>query len=178
MTIARLAVPIFVITLAIAAADVSSAQQPVNLPSAPIPARIFSARKMFVSNATGEIPMPPDTLDLAYNEFYAAMKSWGRYDVVADPSDADLVFELRFHYSVGPTGVVQGSGGSTEDFQLRVSILDSRTRTILWALSKSIPQSSNKIKSRQFFDQSMAALVDNLKKLASQPSPTVAGQRN
>jgi len=116
--------------------------------------------------------MPPETLDLAYNEFYAAMKSWGRYDVVADPPDADLVFELRFNYSVGPTGVVQGSGGSTEDFRLRVSILDSKTRTILWALSKSIPQSNNKLKSRQFFDQAMAALVDNLKKLASQPPPT------
>ena len=117
--------------------------------------------------------MPPDTLDLAYNEFYAAMKSWGRYDVVAGPSDADLVFELRFHYSVGQTGVVQGSGGSTEDFQLRVSILDSRTRPILWALSKSIPQSNNRLKSRQFFDQAMAALVDNLKKLAT-PLPPAA----
>ena len=178
MTVARLAVPIFATALAITAADVSSAQQPVNPPSAPIPARIFSARKIFISNATGEIPMPPESLDLAYNEFYAAVKSWGRYDVVADPSDADLVFELRFHYSVGPTGVVQGSGGSTEDFQLRVSILDSRTRTILWALSKSIPQSNNKMKSRRFFDQTMAALVDNLKKLASQPSPTSADQKN
>jgi hypothetical protein len=111
--------------------------------------------------------MPPDTLDLAYNEFYAAIKSWGRYEVVTAPSDADLVFEIRFHYSVGPTDVVQGSGGSTQDFQLRVSILDSRTRTILWALSKSIPQSNNKLKSRQFFDQTMAALVDNLEKLAT-----------
>ena len=172
MTIVRFVVPIFAITLAITTADVSAAQQPVNSPSAPIPARIFSARKIFISNATGEIPMPPETLDLAYNEFYAAMKSWDRYEVVADPSDADLVFELRFHYSVGPTGVVQGSGGSTEDFQLRVSILDSRTRTILWAVSKSIPQSNKKEKSRQFFDQAMAALVDNLKKLATQPSPT------
>ena len=178
MIIARLAVLIFAVTLAITAADVSSAQQPVSPPPAPVPGGIFSARKIFISNATGEIPMPPETLDLAYNEFYAAVKSWGRYDVVADPSDADLVFELRFHYSVGPTGVFQGSGGSTEDFQLRVSILDSRTRTILWALSKSIPQSKNKMKSRQFFDQTMAALVDSLEKLASQPAPTADGQKN
>jgi hypothetical protein len=75
MTIMRLAVPMFAITLAITAADVSAAQQPGNPPSAPIPARIVSARKIFISNATGEIPMPPETLDLAYNEFYAAMKS-------------------------------------------------------------------------------------------------------
>jgi hypothetical protein len=178
MTIVRLAVLIFASTFAITGVGVSSAQQPSGPPPAPVPAPIFSARKIFISNATGELPMPPDTLDLAYNEFYAAMKSWGRYEVVAAPSDADLVFEIRFHYSVGPTGVSQGSGGSTEDFQLRLSILDSKTRTILWALSRSVPQSNNKMKSRQFFDQTMATLVESLEKLASQPSPTAADQKH
>ena len=33
--------------------------------------------------------------DRAYNEFYAAMKTWGRYELVAAPRDADLVFEIR-----------------------------------------------------------------------------------
>jgi hypothetical protein len=168
----KLAILFFAFPLWMTAGVISVAQQISDPPPAPVPAPIFSARKIFISNATGEIPMPQETLNLAYNEFYASMKNWGRYEVVADPSDADLVFELRFHYSVGPTGVVQGSGGSTEDFQLRVSILDSRTRTILWAVSKSIPQSNKKEKSRQFFDQAMAVLVDNLKKLATQPSPT------
>ena len=178
MTIVKLAVLTFAFSLAITAAGVSAAQQPSDPPPAPVPAPILAAKKIFISNATGEIPMPSDTLDLAYNEFYAAMKSWGRYEVVAAPSEADLVFEIRFHYSVGPTGVFQGSGGSTEDFQLRLSILDSKTRTILWALSKRIPQSNNKIKSRQFFDQAMAALVDNLKTLGSQPSSTATNQKN
>ena len=31
-----------------------------------------------------------------YNRFYAAMKSWGRYELVASPADADWVFEIRF----------------------------------------------------------------------------------
>jgi len=178
MTIVRLAVLIFASAFVLTEVGVSAAQQPGSPPPAPVPALIFSARKIFISNATGEIPMPPDTLDLAYNEFYAAIKSWGRYEVVTAPSDADLIFEIRFHYSVGPTDVVQGSGGSTQDFQLRVSILDSRTRTILWALSKSIPQSNNKLKSRQFFDQTMAALVDNLEKLATPLSPAAPAQKN
>jgi hypothetical protein len=41
-------------------------------------------------------------------------------------------------------------------------------------MSRSIPQSNNKTKSRQFLDQTMATLVDNLKKLATQPPATSA----
>jgi hypothetical protein len=174
MTIIRVTALFFAFAFAMTAVSVSAAQQPGNPPSAPIPTSIFIAKKVFISNASGEIPMPPDVLDLTYNEFYAAMKSWGRYEIVSGPSDADLIFELRIHYSVGPTGVSQGSGGSSEDFQLRVSILDSKTRAILWALSGSIPQSNNKTKSRQFFDQTMATLMDNLKKLATRPPATSA----
>ena len=36
---------------------------------------------------------------MTYNEFYAAMKSWGRYELVSSPADADMVFEIRFAYS-------------------------------------------------------------------------------
>ena len=31
-----------------------------------------------------------------YNRFSAAMKSWGRYELVASPAEAGLVFEIRF----------------------------------------------------------------------------------
>jgi hypothetical protein len=65
---------------------VSAAQEPSNPPSAPIPISIFKAKKVFISNASGEIPMPPDIVDLTYNEFYAAVKSWGRYEIVSAPS--------------------------------------------------------------------------------------------
>jgi hypothetical protein len=103
------------------------------------------------------------------------MKSWGRYELVSDPADADLVFEIRFTFVIGPTGVSQGSGGSTQDFQFRVVILDPKSRVVLWAFSESIPQNGNKAKSRQNFDQSMANLVDDLKRLAGQSPVKPAG---
>ncbi len=58
---------------------------------APLPAQIFTAKKVFVSNGGG------DTLDYysggpdrAYNELYAALKGWRRYELVATPADAEL----------------------------------------------------------------------------------------
>ncbi|HET7108188.1 MAG TPA: hypothetical protein VFI38_15350 [Candidatus Acidoferrum sp.] len=174
VSLLKLAILIATVSVWLAGGAASPAQQTTDPPPAPVPRPILAAKKVFISNATGEIPMPQEALDLAYNEFYASIKNWGRYELAADPSDADLIFEIRYHYSVGPTGVTDGNGGSTEVFQLRITILDSKTRTILWSLSKNIPQSKDKIKSRNYFDQTMSALVDNLNKLASQPSTPTA----
>lgn len=167
MKAVKFAVLFFVFVLTMTTGNTLAAQQPTDPPSAPVPAAIFSAKKVFISNATGEIALPPGNPDLTYNEFYAAMKSGGRYELVTSPADADLVLEIRFTFAIGPTGVSQGSGGSTQDFQFRLVILDPKSRILLWAFSESIPQSGNKVKSRQFFDQTMAAIVDDLKKLAS-----------
>src|ERR1700735_3058766 len=125
--------------LAFAAASSIFAQQ--QFTDAPIPAQILSAKRIFISNASGESVLPPGTGDLAYNEFYAAMKTWGHYEIVASPADADLVFEIR------------------------TMILDPKTHVVLWAFSESVAQAANKIKSRQLFDQAMFTLLNDLKQL-------------
>ena len=48
----------------------------------PIPAQILAAKKVFVANAGGDEPPADDAQfsgdsDRAYNQFYAAMKTWG-----------------------------------------------------------------------------------------------------
>lgn len=78
-----------------------SQAQTAQIPLAPIPAPILAARKVFISNGGADlivwrafqragIPNEP------HSSFYAAMKSWGRYELVHDPAEADLVFEVRF----------------------------------------------------------------------------------
>lgn len=67
---------------------------------------------------------------------------------------------------IGPTGVSQGSGGSTQDYQFRLIVFDPKSRTVLWAFSEHIPQSGNRAKNRQFSDQTMGVIVDDLKKLS------------
>jgi hypothetical protein len=167
MRLARLAVLFFVFSLTMTPSATFAAQQPNDPPSAPVPTPIFAAKKVFISNATGEIVLPPGNPDLTYDEFYAAMKSWGRYQLVSSPADADLVLEVRFTFVIGTTAVNQGAGGSSADFQFRLSILDPKSHVLLWAFSETLPGSNNKVKARQVFDQAIGTLVDDLKKLVA-----------
>lgn len=149
------------------------AQQPVDPPVAPVPAQIFSAKKVFISNASGLGETPSGVADLTYNEFYAEIKNWGRYDIVSTPADSDLVFEIRFTSEIGATNVVNGTGGSAQDFLFRLSILDPKTRIVLWAFTEGVPQAANHAASRKKFDDAMTALVNNVKKLTSQPAASI-----
>jgi|HubBroStandDraft_2_1064218.scaffolds.fasta_scaffold06173_2 hypothetical protein len=176
MRVAAFAILFFVFGLTATTPETLAAQQSNDPPSAPIPFPILTAKKIFISNASGEVALPQGTPDLAYNEFYNAMKNWGRYELVSSPSEANLVFEMRFTFVIGPTGVSQGNGGSTQDFQFRVVILEPKTHVVLWAFSESVPQSTNKLKSRQYFDQTMVKLVDDLKNLSNQPA--ASGSKN
>jgi hypothetical protein len=164
MRLAGLAAIALGVFLALTASDAAFAQQPFSAPpNAPIPAPILAAKKVFISNATGETVLPPGNPDLTYNEFYSAMNSWGRYQLVGSPAEADLVFEIRLTSIVGTTRVIQGSGGTGQDFQFRLVIFDSKSHVVLWAFSQSIPSSTNKTKNSQLFDQTMLTLVNDLK---------------
>ncbi len=111
--------------------------------------------------------MPAGTPELAYNEFYAAIKSWAQYEIVSAPADADLVLEIRFLTQVGTTRIMGGSGGSGQDFFFRLVVLDPKTRAVLWAFTRGVQQSGNQANGRKLFDQAMAAIVDDLKKVAT-----------
>lgn len=154
--------------IALLVSVVLRAQQPVDPPIAPVPAQIFSAKRVFISNASGLGETPSGVADLTYNEFYADIKNWGRYDIASAPADADLVLEIRFTSEMGATNVVNGTGGSTQDFLFRLAILDPKTRTVLWAFTESVPQAASHATSRRKFDDAMTGIVNDLKKLTSQ----------
>ena len=58
------------------------------VPLAPLPAVIVGAKKVFLSNGGGS--------NLAFDAFYAAMRDWGRYEIVGSPADSDLIIELAY----------------------------------------------------------------------------------
>lgn len=157
MKIARFIALFFTTVLAGAAVAVSAAQQLGNPPPAPIPTAIYTAHKVFISNASGEFAPPEGAPELTYDEFYAAMKSWGRYELVSTPADADLVFEISYDFGPVP--------------YLRLLILDQRTHFLLWSIAEQVKPWALAATGRKNFDQAMANLVDDLKKLAA-PLPT------
>jgi hypothetical protein len=107
------------------------------------------------------------TPDRAYNQFYAAVQKWGRHQCVADPSDADLVFELRLTAPYGPTNANKQKGASDPLPMFRLVILDRKTHYVLWALTESIESANLQKTHDRNFDEALAALTLDLKKLAA-----------
>jgi hypothetical protein len=152
---------------------------------APLPAQIASGRKVFVSNAGGDTNRlysgEPRRL---YDQFYAALKSWGRYELVGNPAEADLVFEIGFtNPFVGED--VSGSGGSgkapvsvssrsVNDPQFRFVILDPRTRVILWVFTEHIAHALLRGNRDKNFDQTLSFLMNDLRNVAGQPVAAVS----
>jgi hypothetical protein len=114
----------------------------------------------------------------AYSAFYRDIKSLGAVRSRFAPADAALVFEIRFTSQLGPTSVMSGTGGSRQDFQFRLVILDPRTRIVLWAFTESVPQAANHAASRKKFDDAMTTIVNDLKKLPGQKTPTNDNAQN
>jgi hypothetical protein len=156
MTISRLCGA----ALGIALTSVPLAAQP-----APVPAQILTAKKVFISNAgvdgTSWVTIKREgagDFNAPYNRFYAAKKSWGRFDIVGAPSDAELVLEVRF--------TSQASGGETFAPQLELTILDARTHFILWTLAEPVDLAARKANWEKNLDQGVTNLVDGVKSLA------------
>jgi len=116
--------------IALPAANIRAQSNP---PSAPLPAVIASAQKLFLGNA-GDT----DNQDClrAYDEFYAGLLGHGRFQLVLDPASADLVLEL--HYEVRPGGITGPHPAADTAFarQFRLVLIDPRTHTVLWNLTE------------------------------------------
>ncbi len=162
--------------LAVMLAPILSAQQTKDISAAPVPDQIGNAKKVFISNAgVDEISLSAfeqlGDPNKPYNEFYAAMKNWGHYDLVGSPSDADLVFEIRF------AAPLTGSDKlNTYAPQYKVTILDAKTHFILWSLAEPVGGALRRSAFLKNLDQGMGKLMDKLQKLAT-PITTGAQDR-
>jgi hypothetical protein len=152
--------------LALLSGVAASAQQPApSAPAvvAPVPALLLSAKKIFISNAGADSGLFPSPFsgdpDRAYNKFYADIESWGRYQVVAAPRDADLIFELQLTAPNGPANANKQKGASDPLPMFRLVIYDRPTHYILWALTESIEPAVQQKTHDHNFDEALARLL-------------------
>ena len=149
-----------------------SAQQSRGPAPGPVPAQIAAAQKVFISNAGGESleTVIDQTVfnggpDRPYNEFYAAMKSWGRFDIVSSPADADLVLEIS--WALTDTGLRLPVLG-----QLRLVVVDPKTHATLWNITEYVRGALLLGNRDKNFNQAMNTVVARLKALMLPPSPS------
>ncbi len=191
----RKIVEVTILSVALAAlstqvAPVARAQKAKDAPPAPLPAQIYAGKKVFIGNAGG------DSNDLysggpnrLYNEFYAAVKSWGRYEFAASPAEADLVFEISFANPFIGEHVYGGGGGggntpvssvssrSETDPQLRLVVLDPATRVTLWVFTQHIEQALLQGNRDKNFDKALASLGNDLRNIAGQPAVATVSKK-
>jgi len=166
--------PVFCIALAILVlVPVSSAQKSKVPAPAPVPPQIASAHTVFIANAGGESldTVTDQTVfnggpDRPYNEFYAAMKDWGRYQMVSSPEAADLV--LQISWVLSDTGLKLPVLG-----QLRLLVIDPKTGITLWTFTEYVRGALLLGNRDKNFDSAMNAIVNRMKTLEA-PAPAAA----
>jgi hypothetical protein len=139
------------------------AQQAKEAASAPIPKQILSAKKVFISNAGAERNEWGDLTftggpDRPYNQFYTAIETSGKYELVLAPADADLVFEI---------GLIGVRRAVLYD-ELKLVLRDPKTNTILWSFVEHASAVGRQKSRDGAFDRAIGVLVDDLRKLGTQ----------
>lgn len=163
-TLAFTVVPLVTCGLAIAA-DPSR--------TAPVPTQIGTARRVFISNMGGECQnftspglsfgagqplhhgQVSAAVPTAYDALYAALQTWGRFELVLAPADADLVFQIH----VACPSVKEGHPA------IDLQILDPKTRIALWGFNENADPAELQRNRDNNFERALDRLTQDLKEL-------------
>ncbi len=155
---------------ALLTAAAALAQQPASTVVAPVPAEILAAKKIFISNAGADSGLFPSPFsgdpNRAYNQFYAALKATGQYDLVPDPAEADLVLELQLTAPNGPTKGSKVNGASDPVPMIRMVVYDRATHYVLWAFTQSIEIAFLQKTHDRNFDDAVTAILTEFEALS------------
>ncbi len=145
--------------------------------SAPVPAPILSAHKIFVANGGMDAFSLQAFEELglkgtdAYDSLYTAIGSWGKYELVSLPADADLVLEIRFTAPLTNVGqhntwkFQEVAANTTWQFQTEITIFDAKTHFLLWTLTEPVRPANLKGTWRRNIADANASLAGDLKSL-------------
>jgi len=135
---------------------IATSQQPAAIPSAPLPSQILHAKKIFIVNAEGDndvrISKYVGGTNGIYDQFYADVKTVGRFELVSAPADADVVFAVNLTVFA----VVPGYP------RFRLAILDPKTNILLWTMSEPVDSAILAKTARRNIAQSLSRLTQDI----------------
>ncbi len=158
--------------------------EPTTPPRGPVPAAITSAQKIFIANGGMDAFSLQAFEELglngtyAYDSLYDAVKSWGNYQLVSSPADADLVLTIRFTAPITNVGdhriwaFQRIAANTTWQFQTELTILDAKTHFPLWTLTQPVRPANLKGTWRKNIADADAALAGDLKSLLASSTPS------
>jgi len=159
------------------------AAQPKQAAHGPLPTQIATAQKVFIANGGENEPFSEDSLftggsERAYDDLYGAMKSWGKYELVGSPADADLLIEIELQSPRGGPAIATMSMLETPPYdpQFRLAIRDAKTNALLWTVIEHVDWAILQGNRDKNFDKAMTRLVSDMQGLASRAGATAAKQ--
>ena len=141
---------------------------PTSAPAAPLPASIAAAHTVFLANMGSDANFPASALD-SYNAVYAALQSWGRYQMVGSPANADLIFQLQ---EIAPITDIAGGRGVYNSYPspaFQLTIVDPKSNVALWTVDSPVTLSRQRKENARWIALGVTNLVSRVKVLASQP---------
>lgn len=153
----------------------SALSAPAQEPTVPVPAPIVTAKSVFLSNAGADAGLFPEPFSgdpsRGYRQFYTALEAAHLYQVVNDPSQADLVLELSLSAPNGPSNANKVKGASDPLPQFRLVVYDRRTHVVLWTLTQAIDIAYLQKTHDRNFDQALTTLLAQFAALRGVPPP-------
>lgn len=148
----------------------------------PLPNQISLAKKVFIANAGENQPFLNDPLftggpQRAYDEFYAGMKSSGRYELAGSPAEADLSFEIELAVNRAGPRISQEPnifGDIPYDPYFRLVVRDPRTNAILWVVIEHAQWAILQGNRDKNFDQAMDRLISDVQYMARSSASSTA----
>jgi len=167
----------FLVAVVLDGALLAAQGTPPAISPAPVPPQVLAAKKVFISNVPGELFYFPRNAEddpyRPYNQFYASLKSWGYYELVSAPADADLILEIRL--SGRPVLTSATVQGRVPEVYFDVTVRDPKTQVVLWWLAERLQEATRVATGEKNYNQAMTNLVNDLKKLVGQSGAPAGG---
>ena len=145
-------------------------------PSAPVPAALTSAKTIFVSNAGADAGLFQGAFSgdqsRGYNELYGTLQQSGKYQLVGDPSQGDLVLELRLEAPPGRNNASAKAHNLADPVpQFRLVAYETKTHYVLWALTSEIEFAYSRKNHDRNFDQALSNLIGAFEQVTGKATP-------